>query len=201
VVQARATSDRFRDGQDLQVRIGGEHAPLVRVVDRRVVEALVPFLPEGAATLAIYDGNRLIAQGELTILPTASRRVVLSIKGDRIALVRVTPAADPPTTNPRRRDRRRISYDLVNAQGGLILTGSVLHPSDGGEILHDPAEGRLHRTAALDSTTLDFVIPRIDEPHTLVVYDTAPGIDLAVPEHRARRKRLASFALPPGASP
>ncbi|MDH3198757.1 MAG: hypothetical protein OEO21_11010 [Candidatus Krumholzibacteria bacterium] len=173
----------------------------MRVVDRRVVEVLVPFLPTGPATLVIIEGSRAVAEGELMILPPPSRRVVLSVKGGQVALVRVTPAADPPTGNLRRRHVRRLSYDVLNEKGGLVLTGSVLHPSDGGELLHDPAVGRLRRTAALDSTTIAIVIPRIDEPHTLVVYDTPPGIDLAEADHRARRRRLASIALSKGGNP
>jgi len=196
VVQVRVPSDRFKDPQKLRARIAGKGAPVVRVVDARVVEVLVPFAPTGAATLAIVDGNRVLGEGPLTVLPPPSRRVVVTIRGKEIKLLRVTPAADPPTGSYRRNDVRRISYDLFNSQGGLVLTGSVLHPSDGGELLHDPAEGRLRRTKALDPTTIDFVIPRIEGPQTLVVYDTPPGADLADPAGRDRRSRLASFPLP-----
>ena len=51
----------------------------------------------------------------------------MQLKDGKFELVAVHPTADEPTMVTRSQEPQ-LSYDLINAQGGLVFTGSINHP-------------------------------------------------------------------------
>ncbi len=191
------TRTNLQNQKHLSATVGDKPA-LVRVIDERTADVLVPWLDPGEAALVLTAGKREIGRAKVTILDTATRRVQLSIDRDGIELQRVERSADDTTPNVRS-NRRRISFDLVNDRDGLIYSGSVLHPlSTGGEVITARGSDQpaiASRIEAPDSTTFSLNIPRPPQGAVLRVYDVPPGVDITTPDGREQRILIRSLAL------
>lgn len=192
------TRINLQNQKDLSAAVGDKPA-LVRVIDNRTADILVPWLDPGHAELVLMAGKRRIGRAKVTILDTATRRVRLSIEKDGVELQRMERSADVFTPNVRS-NRRRISFDLVNDRDGLIYSGSVLHPlSTGGEVISARGSDEpviASRIEAPDSTTFSLSIPRPPQGAVLRVYDVPPGLDITTPEGREQRILIRSLSLP-----
>ena len=127
VVRVTTAQPAFRDATAARVEIGGQRATVVKWVSATEVDVLVPNVDAGESQVKV-SGAKVSEAGPFTVLPASAQELVLQLKEGRFELVTVYPTADEPNMVTRSQEPQ-LSYDLINAQGGLVFTGSINHPA------------------------------------------------------------------------
>src|ERR1044072_923100 len=140
VVRVTTAQRAFSDATVARVEIGGQLAPIVKVVSATEVDVLVPNAVAGEAQVKV-TGGKVSGAAMFTVLPASAEELVLQMKDNRFELVGVHPTADEPTTVTRSQEPQ-LSYDLINAEGGLVFTGSIDHPAQARMELFDGPNAR-----------------------------------------------------------
>ncbi len=165
----------------------------VRQVDNDQLEIVVPLLPVGESTVSVYQGNRLLGRGVLQIHDTQSRRLTLAYSASGIQLVGKTRSAAPLTGHVRSR-QPRLSFDLVNAQGAVVYSGTILDPQRvNGEVptgVYDGGRATIGRPKSTPSTILFVDVPTPPGPVTIIFYRAEANLDLFTTEGRGKRTPL-----------
>lgn len=184
------------DEARLTATIGGRAVP-VRVQDSEILIAL-PLSDPGPAELKILSGERVLFSREITVLEAPARWLELSIGPKGVELVQATRSADALTTDTPTRETR-LSFDVLNARGGLVQTGSIPHPAnDGGEIFEPTGAPGMASARRLDprAVTRFFInIVNPSEGWRLQIYEAPAGLDLGTGEGRAQRVLLKEMEL------
>jgi len=185
----------FRDPAGISVTIGDRIAPVVRLVDLRTVEVLVPKLPRGKADIELEYKQDTWAKGIVTIVPPPLRRVFLRMENDSTVTVeRVRPFNGKYDRSATR--GRRISYDVISGRGQLRYTAAVPHPDSGTvEVFGPPGDESPFRVRARAPYRFMIKLPYSKDDLLVKIYEARDGVDLLTPEGRRARRLIKEFTV------
>ena len=177
VVRVTTAQPAFSDATAARVEIGGQLAPIVKVVSATEVDVLVPNAAAGESQVKV-TGGKVSGAAAFTVLPASAQELVLQLKDGKFELVAVHPTADEPTMVTRSQEPQ-LSYDLINAQGGLVFTGSINHPALARMELFDGPNAReavLRREPPHPGHPVVFAlkVPMMPSGATVKFYEAAP---------------------------
>lgn len=198
VVRVTAAQPAFPDATSARVEIGGQPAPLAKWVSATEVDVLVPNVAAGESQVKV-TGGKLSGAAPFTVLPGSAQELVLQLKDGRFELVAVHPTADEPNAVARS-EEPQLSYDLVNAQGGLVFTGSIDHPAQARMELFDGPNAReaiLRREPPHPGRPVVFTlkVPIVPRGATVKFYEAAPQVNLLDAAARQNRKPVGEIKL------
>lgn len=181
---------------NLSATVGGKHAP-ARLGDGIIVVAM-PMLDPGPAEFRLMSGDRTVLAEQIEVLEPPSRRLEIAIGPDGPEIARSTRSAARLTTYVRELGPR-LCFDVFNAAGALVQTGSVAHPLyDGGEVFFpaETGEGAVsHRLVAASTGRFFITVPNPSAGWTLHLYEVPAGVDITTTKGRANRVLLKEMGL------
>ena len=198
----RVTTDKtaFPSERPARIEMGSQTATIQQVVSVTEADALVPNLPAGQVQVQVREpGKKPGSAGQLTILPASSQQLILSFQNNSVSLMRAQPRAGE-ASRAAEQDQRRLSFDVLNAQGGLVFTGAVVHPTLGRLEIYDeprPGERVLRVMPPEQQAVFAIKVPTIPSggAATIKFYDVPPGVDLTTSPGRAARTLLNEIKL------
>jgi hypothetical protein len=198
VVRVTTAQPAFSDATAARVEIGDQLAPIVKVVSATEVDVLVPNAVAGESQVKV-TGGKVRGAATFTVLPASAEELVLQMKDNRFELVAVHPTADEPTTVTRSQEPQ-LSYDLINAEGGLVFTGSIDHPAQARMELFDGPNAReaiLRREPPHPGQPVVFTlkVPIVPRGATVKFYEAAPELNLLDAAERQNRKAVGEIKL------
>ena len=198
VVRVTTRQPAFSDATAARVEIGGQLAPIVKVVSATEVDVLVPNATAGESQVKV-TGGKVSGATAFTVLPASAQELVLQLKEGRFELVTVHPTADEPTMVTRSQEPQ-LSYDLINAEGGLVFTGSINHPAQAHKELFDGPNAReaiLRREPPHPGQPVVFTlkVPIVPSGATVKFYESAPELNLLDAAARQNRKPVGEIKL------
>lgn len=198
VVRVTTAQPAFSDATAARVEIGGQLAPFVKVVSATEVDVLVPNTAAGESQVKVTGGKGSGAAA-FTVLPASAQELVLQLKDGKFELVAVHPTADEPTMVTRSQEPQ-LSYDLINAEGGLVFTGSIDHPAQARMELFDGPNAReaiLRREPPHPGQPVVFAlkVPIVRAGATVKFYESAPDVNLLDAAARQNRKPVGEIKL------
>jgi hypothetical protein len=198
VVRVTAAQPAFPDATSARVEIGGQPAPLAKWVSATEVDVLVPNVAAGESQVKV-TGGKLSGAAPFTVLPGSAQELVLQLKDGRFELVAVHPTADEPNAVARS-EEPQLSYDLINARGGLVFTGSIDHPAQARMELFDGPNAReaiLRREPPHPGRPVVFTlkVPIVPRGATVKFYEAAPQVNLLDAAARRNRKPVGEIKL------
>ena len=198
VVRVTTAEPAFSDATAARVEIGGQLAPIVKVVSATEVDVLVPNAVAGESQVKV-TGDKVSGTATFTVLPASAQELVLQLKDNKFELVAVHPTADEPTMVNRSQEPQ-LSYDLINAEGGLVFTGSIDHPALARMELFDgpnAQEAILRREPPHPGRPVVFAlkVPIVPAGATVKFYEAAPEVNLLDAAARQNRKPVGEIKL------
>jgi hypothetical protein len=198
VVRVTTAQPAFSDATAARVEIGGQLAPIVKVVSATEVDVLVPNAAAGESQVKVTAG-KVSGAAAFTVLPASAQELVLQLKDGRFELVAVHPTADEPNMVTRSQEPQ-LSYDLINAEGGLVFTGSINHPALARMELFDgpnAQEAILRREPPHPGRPVVFTlkVPIVPRGATVKFYEAAPQVNLLEAAARQNRKPVGEIKL------
>lgn len=198
LVQLR--DQHVRGEEPIRAEFGNGTPAPARMTPEGDIEVIVPVMPAGETTLSVYQGQKLLGRGTIDIRESATRLLTISYGPDGLRLLRTSPATGPPTGYVRSR-QPRLSFDLINAQGAVVYSGTVLDPAEvRGEVLTQASAGgpvQIGRGAIEASGVVFIEVPTPPGPVSLRVYRAAASIDLFTNEGRAQRRLISTLEVRP----
>ena len=97
-------------------------------------------------------------------------------------------------------DHTRLAFDVLNSSGGLVYTGSILHPIAGRlEVVDDSAKGEplFHATPNSDDAVFAINLPNVPELCSVRFYEADAGLDLASEQGRSARRFVKEITIKP----
>lgn len=184
----------FQDAGGVRVTVADRPAPVVRVLDSKTVEVMVPDLPPGGAPVRIKNPTKTVGRGTITIVPAPMRRVFLRMENDTVAVEGLEPYNGEYGRGAAH--GRRLSYDVVNDRGRFLYTRAIAHPSTGTVEVFGPEGAPSPRRYPVQEP-YRFAIKIPYSPGTTVVklYDVSEGVDLSTREGRAQRTLVKEFTI------
>jgi hypothetical protein len=198
VVRVTTAQPAFSDATAARIEIGGQLAPIVKVVSATEIDVLVPNAAAGESQVKV-TGGKVSGRATFTVLPASAQELVLQLKDGKFELVAVHPTADEPTMVTRSQEPQ-LSYDLINAQGGLVFTGSINHPALARMELFDGPNAReavLRREPPDPGHPVVFAlkVPIVPAGATVKFYESAPNVNLLDAAARQNRKPVGEIKL------
>jgi hypothetical protein len=198
IVRVTTAQPVFSDATAARIEIGGKLAPIVKVVSATEADVLVPNAAAGESQLKI-TGGKIRGAAPFTVLPASAQELVLRWKDNRFELMAVHPTADEPNMVTRS-DEPQLSYDLVNAQGGLVLTGAINHPALARMELFDGPNAReavLRREPRHPGKPVVFTlkVPIVPQGASVKFYESEPGVNLMDAAARQSRRPVGEIKL------
>jgi hypothetical protein len=183
------------------VLIGGKPATIQRALNAKEVNILVPVLPPGDAEVLVRDqrSKKRRATGKMTILQVISQQLILSFEKDKVKLLSAQPRAGE-FTGWDEQDQRRLAFDVFNAQGGLIYTGSIVHPAFGRREVFEGHDGKkpwVHGVKPPERVVFAVKIPFDPKGAVVKFFDVLPQVDLNTEQGRNSRKYLNEVKVRP----
>ncbi len=198
VVRVMSTKSAFPDAATARVEIGGQRTTVVKWVSATEVDVLVPNVPAGDSQVKV-TGEKGSESALFTVLPASAQELVLQLKDGKFDLVAVHPTADEPNMVTRS-DEPQLSYDLINAQGGLVFTGSINHPAQARmELFDGPSaqEGIVRREPPHPGRPVVFAlkVPIVPSGATVKFYEAPPNENLLDAAVRQSRRPVGEIKL------
>ena len=198
VVRVTTARSAFSDRTAARVEIGGQPATIAQWVSATEVDVLVPNVAAGESQVKV-TGGKVSGSVPFTVLPASAQELVLQLKEGRFELVAVHPTADEPNMVSRSQEPQ-LSYDLINAQGGLVFTGSIDHPTQARMEVFDGPNAReaiLRREPPHPGHPVVFTlkIPIAPRGATVKFYEVAPRVNLLDAAARQNRKLVGELKL------
>jgi hypothetical protein len=199
-LRIQIASANLDSSQHLRVMIAGQSAPVVRVLASDLLEVIVPrIIAQADAPVVIFSDNGEVGTGILQVLDAAARRLVFTVDENAFSIVGDSPSGDAPTGHVLD-SGRRLSIDVVTAQGALIHSATILDPSHSPMERFVPTEnfqGIAH--AGLRDVpgpkAFAVTIPKAEEPVSILVYDVPVGVDVLTEKGRDMRSLLATLEV------
>ena len=199
-IVVQVTDRRVAPDDALRAVFDGQTRAPALFANDSAIEVIIPMLPVGETLLALYQGNTLLGRHTLQILDAAARRLIFSYEGDHITLLQTTRSTSLPTRHVRS-DDERLSFDMLNSNGVVVYSGTIINPSRARpEVLvqSNPTGSVLIGRTAPDRNGLFIVdIPTPPNSVTLRIYRVEPDIDLFTADGRSRRTLLTSVEVTP----
>ncbi len=184
----------FRDPAAISVTIGNRIAPVVRLVDLRTVEVLVPKLPRGKADIELEYKHKIWGKGIVTIVPPPLRRVFLRMENDTVTVEQVRPFNGQYNRSATR--GLRISYDVISERGQLRYTAAIPHPTTGTvEVFGPPGDESPFRIPVRAPYRFMIEIPYSPDATTVKLYEARDGVDLSTAAGRKARRFIKEFTV------
>ena len=198
VVRVTTAQPAFADATAARVEIGGQRATVVKWVSATEVDVLVPNVAAGDSQVNVA-GGKVSGSAPFTVLPASAQELVLQLKEGRFELVAVYPTADEPNMVTRSAEPQ-LSYDLINAQGGLVFTGSINHPTQARMELFDGQNAReaiLRREPPHPGQPVVFTmkIPIAQRGAIVKFYEAPPNANLLDAAVRQNRRPVGEIKL------
>jgi hypothetical protein len=198
VVRVKAAQSAFPDAAAARVEIGGQPATIAKWVSATEVDVLVPNVAAGESQVKVA-GGKISGAAPFTVLSASAQELVLQLKDGKFELVAVHPSADEPTMVTRSQEPQ-LSYDLINAQGGLVFTGSINHPAQARMELFDGPNAReaiLRREPPHPGRPVVFTlkVPVVPRGATVKFYEAAPQVNLLDAAARQNRRPVGEIKL------
>lgn len=198
VVRVTTAQPAFPDAKTTRIEIGGQPAPIAKWVSSTEVEVLVPNVAAGELKVTVTNG-KISETANFTVLAASAQELVLRLMDDKLELVAVHPTADEPNMVVASSEPQ-LSYDLVNAEGGLAFTGSIEHPAQARmEVFDGPSADQavLRREAPHAAHPVVFTVrvPILPRGGTVKFYDAAPEMNLLDAAARQNRKLVGEIKL------
>jgi hypothetical protein len=198
VLRVTTAQPAFSDATAARIEIGGQLAPIVKVISATEVDVLVPNAAAGESQVKV-TGEKVSGAAAFTVLPASAQELVLQLKDNRFELVAVHPTADEPNMVTRS-EEPQLSYDLINAEGGLVFTGSIDHPAQARMELFDGPNAResiLRREPPHPGQPVVFAlkVPIVPSGATVKFYESAPELNLLDAAARQNRKAVGEIKL------
>ena len=198
VVRVTTAQPVFSDATAARVQIGGKPTTIVKLVSTTEVDVLVPNVAAGESQLKVR-GGKVSGVAPFTVLPPSAQELVLQLKDGKFELVAVHPTADEPNAVARSQEPQ-LSYDLVNAEGGLVFTGSIDHPALTRMELFDGPNAReatLRREPRHPGQPVVFTlkVPIVPHGSTVKFYEAAPQVNLLDATARQNRRPVGEIKL------
>ncbi len=197
-VRVEATEPIFGNTENAKVQIGGQVVQIVRQINSVAVEVLVPNIAPGDATVQILEPDRPLAlPGRLSILPSKSLQLVISLTNGRFELL----VQRPGGTHPRRRidpGGRRIQYEVFNELGRLVFKDVLTHPTLGRVEVYDETDSGvriMHRLGERDTAVFAIMVPNVPGGATIRFYDVPEGVVADSLEGRRNRIFLTEMSV------
>jgi hypothetical protein len=198
VVRVTTAQPAFPDATAAQVEIGGQRATVVKWVSATEIDVLVPNVAAGESHVNV-TGGKVSGTAAFTVLPASAQELVLQLKEGRFELVAVYPTADEPNMVTRNQEPQ-LSYDLINAEGGLVFTGSINHPAQARMELFDGPNAReaiLRREPPHPGQPVVFTlkVPIVPRGATVKFYESPPEANLLDATVRQNRRPVGEIKL------
>jgi hypothetical protein len=198
VVRVTTAQPAFSDATAARIEIGGQPAAIAKWVSATEVDVLVPNVAAGQSQVKV-TGGKVSETAAFMVLPASAQELVLQLKEGRFELVAVHPTADEPDMVTRSQEPQ-LSYDLVNAQGGLVFTGSIDHPAQARMELFDgpnAQEAILRREPPHPGHPVVFTlkVPIVPRGSTVKFYEAAPQVNLLDAAARQNRRPVGEIKL------
>ena len=198
VVRVTSSRSAFPDATAARVEIGGQRAIVVKWLGATDVDVLVPNVAAGESQVSVTSG-KVSGAAPFTVLPASAQELVLQLKEGRFELVAVYPTADEPNMVTRS-EEPQLSYDLINAQGGLVFTGSINNPAQARMELFDgpnAQEAVLRREPPHPGRPVVFTlkVPIAQPGATLKFYEVPPNANLLDAAVRQSRRPVGEIKL------
>jgi len=186
----------FQSYDSLRVVVGGLPAYVTRVINNTDLDVLVPMQLPGTVEVKLQEGRTVTATARLAIRQTDCERVVMKMEGGHVSLLRVDPCTDAISRDVAA-GNERLSFDLVDPNGRLIHTTSILHPlKTPGEAFSPSGAGATIERRPPPSPAVFWVrVPRDPQAKTLRVYEAEARLDLTNPRDRDNRVLLDSLTV------
>ena len=198
VVRVTTAQSAFPDATAARVDIGGQRATVAKWISTTEVDVLVPNVPAGESQVKV-TGGKVSEAAPFTVLPASSQELVLQLKEGRFELVAVYPTADEPNMVTRSQEPQ-LSYDLINAQGGLVFTGSIDHPAQARMELFDGPNAReaiIRREPPHPALPVVFAlkVPVVPRGATVKLFEAQPDANLLDAAVRQNRRPVGEIKL------
>lgn len=198
VVRITSGQPAFSDVNSARVEIGGQLAPIIKLVSATEVDVLVPNVAAGESQVKV-TGGKISGTAPFTVLPASAQELVLQLKDGKFELVAVHPTADEPNAVTRSQEPQ-LSYDLINARGELVFTGSINHPAQAQMELFDGPNAPsaiLRREPPHPGRPVVFAlrVPLVPSGATVKFYDVAPQVNLLDATARQNRRPVGEIKL------
>jgi hypothetical protein len=199
LVQLR--DEQIRGEEPIRAMFGKDTPAAARLTPDGDIEVIVPMIPAGESSLSIYQGQNLLGRGTMEVRESATRLLTISYGPDGIAFLHESPGMGTPTGHVRSR-QPRLSFDLINARGAVVYSGTILDPAETrAEVLTQAsANGGPMQVGrgALETSGVIFVeVPTLPGPASLRVYRAAANLDLFTTEGRGQRRLIGTFEVRP----
>ena len=198
VVRVTTAQPAFSDATAARIEIGGQPVAIAKWVSATEVDVLVPNVAAGESQVKV-TGGKVSEAAAFMVLPASTQELVLQLKDGRFELVAVHPTADEPNMVTRSQEPQ-LSYDLINAEGGLVFTGSINHPAQARMELFDGPNAReaiLRREPPHPGRPVVFTlkVPIVPRGATVKFYEAAPELNLLEAAARQNRKPVGEIKL------
>ena len=198
VVRITSGQPAFSDTASARVEIGGQLAPIIKLVSGTEVDVLVPNIAAGESQVKV-SGGKVSGTAPFTVLPASAQELVLQLKDGKFDLVAVHPTADEPNAAARSQEPQ-LSYDLINARGQLVFSGSINHPAQAHMELFDGPNAPsaiLRREPPHPERPVVFAlkVPLVPSGATVKFYDVAPQVNLLDATARRNRRPVGEIKL------
>jgi hypothetical protein len=174
-----------------KVEFGRESAQVQQVLSATNVQVLVPNIPPGEAEVRIQEALKAPGKSAtVRVLKAPTKKLVLELSGANIRLLSASERGGEYTNTPEQ-DQRRLSFDVLTADGNLLYTGAIVHPTLGRMEVFDepqPEKKAMHNEPAMGAAVFELKIPNISGEVVIKFYDVPQGADLSTPEGRAARR-------------
>ena len=194
IVRLSSDAPTFAKPPAGQVTIGGQPTAVLHTIGDRQADVLVPVTSAGSVDVEV-GGDRQ-ARGKMVVLPARNRELILSVTKDAIRPLLSRPIAGA-AAGGRVQAERRLSYDVINAKGGLAFTGVVASPIGPREVYDGPdAKGTVLRQGPPPAEgVVSLKLPNLPRPFVVRFYDVPSGSDLDTEAGRQTRRPLGEVTI------
>ena len=193
-VQITDPKAQFDEKKELRVTIGKEPTS-VSAIEATTIYAIVPNIAPGKAEVAVKSGTKILGTGQVLIRSAGSKRVTLSLEDGDIRFLRSKDLGGQSNERAES-DGMRLAYDVLTADGNLVFSGAIVHPTKGRhEVFDDPETGRMHGIAPPQRAVFSLKIPYVPGKTVIRFYEAGPQLDLSRQGDRQRRTFLKEINI------
>jgi hypothetical protein len=183
----------FDKANKIEIAFGDIPGHVIKVIDPNTIKVLVPPLPVGSVEATVRVDGSVLGMVKLSVEHPPSLRLFFTRSGDQLELVRVEPHTG--SFYPAPTSGRRLSYDVLDETGELLYTSAVSHPATT-EMESFDEDGTIRRVPAPGPESFFIKIPYFKGTLRIRLLEADPGLNLADPDDRERRRLLREFAIP-----
>ncbi|MRG44287.1 hypothetical protein GFS24_04135 [Chitinophaga sp. SYP-B3965] len=115
------------DTSGMEMTFGKEAAFISGQGPQGAIAVMVPDIPSGKVKLSVSRKGKLLGESDFTIQDNPAKSIALSMQGKEFKVL-----ASKGTNNPVEQylgtEGRMLAFDVLDAKGELVMTGTVPHP-------------------------------------------------------------------------